>query len=78
VIFVYILESADRQHWYAGITDNLERRLAEQNTRHTPHTSKFGPWGLKTYVAFRDRRKAEEFEKYLKSHSGRAFAKKHL
>jgi len=77
VTFVYILESADEQHWYVGITGNLERRLAEHNTGYTPHTSKFSPWRLKTSVAFRDRRKAEEFEKYLKSHSGRAFAKKH-
>jgi hypothetical protein len=37
-----------------------------------------GRWRLKTYVAFSDRQKAVEFEKYLKSPSGRAFAKKRL
>jgi hypothetical protein len=29
-------------------------------------------------VAFQDRSKASQFETYLKSHSGRSFAKRHL
>jgi putative endonuclease len=36
------------------------------------------PWRLVTYVAFSDRAKAEEFERYLKSGSGHAFANKRL
>jgi putative endonuclease len=43
-----------------------------------PHTSKYAPWKLVTYVAFSDRQKAEAFEHYLKSGSGHAFAKKRL
>ncbi|TSC64189.1 MAG: excinuclease ABC subunit C [Parcubacteria group bacterium Gr01-1014_106] len=78
VTCVYILESADGRHWYVGLTDNLERRLAEHNAGHTSHTSKFGRWALKTSIAFRERDRAEAFERYLKSHSGGAFAKKHL
>jgi hypothetical protein len=45
-------------------------------TGEVPHTSKYAPWQLKTYVAFSDEKKAHAFEKYLKSGSGRAFAKK--
>jgi hypothetical protein len=45
-------------------------------TQASPHTSKFSPWELKTYVAFSDDAQAFAFEKYLKSASGRAFAKK--
>jgi len=33
---------------------------------------------IKTYVAFADRNRAFAFEKYLKSASGRAFAKERL
>jgi putative endonuclease len=33
---------------------------------------------FETYIAFMDEKKAFEFEKYLKSGSGRAFAKKRL
>jgi predicted GIY-YIG superfamily endonuclease len=43
-----------------------------------PHTSKYAPWRLKTYIAFSDALQALQFEKYLKSASGRAFAKKRL
>jgi hypothetical protein len=36
------------------------------------------PWRIKTALAFRDRKRADAFEKYLKTASGRAFAKKRL
>jgi putative endonuclease len=42
------------------------------------HTAKYKPWRLVSYVAFSDERKAIEFERYLKSASGRAFANKRL
>jgi len=76
--FVYILEAEDQQHWYIGLTDDLKRRIAEHNIGKSSHTSKFSSWKLKTYIAFADRTHAETFERYLKSHSGRAFTKKHL
>lgn len=50
----------------------------DNNAGGVPHTSKFTPWELKTYVAFSDEQQAIAFEKYLKSASGRAFAKKRL
>ena len=40
--------------------------------------AKFKPWKLITYLAFSNRSKALSFEKYLKSHSGKAFANKRL
>jgi putative endonuclease len=76
--YVYILESLDSQHFYIGITDDLRARLAKHNAGEVPHTSKHGPWRIRTYVAFSDKALAIAFEKYLKSGSGRAFAKKHL
>ena len=74
--YVYILESLDSQHFHVGITDDLRARLAKHNAGEVTHTSKYGPWKLRTYIAFSDERKAFAFEKYLKSASGRAFAKK--
>jgi putative endonuclease len=76
--YVYILESLDSEHFYIGITDDLRARLAKHNAGEVPHTSKYRPWRLKTYVAFSDGNQAIAFEKYLKSGSGRAFAKKRL
>ncbi len=76
--YVYILESLRSLHFYVGITDDLRARLAKHNAGEVPHTSKFGPWRLKTYVAFSNAKQAVAFERYLKSASGRAFAKKRL
>ena len=76
--YVYILESLDSQHFYVGITDDLRARLAKHNAGSVTHTSKHGPWKIRTYVAFSDAGQAIAFEKYLKSGSGRAFAKKRL
>jgi predicted GIY-YIG superfamily endonuclease len=77
--YVYLIESlsATRKR-YVGITTNVEQRLREHNAGKSPHTSKFKPWKLITYVAFTDRGKAEAFERYLKSGSGHAFARKRL
>jgi len=52
--------------------------LKSHNDGQSPHTSKFKSWKLVTYVAFSDESKAIDFEKYLKSGSGRAFAEKRL
>ena len=74
--YVYILESVtEREHFYSGITDNLDARLSRHNLGEVAHTSKFRPWRIKTYIAFTDGDRALAFEKYLKSGSGRAFAK---
>jgi putative endonuclease len=76
--YVYILESLDSEHFYVGIADDVFSRLNKHNAGEVPHTSKYRPWRIKTYVAFTDERQAFAFEQYLKSASGRAFAKKRL
>lgn len=77
--YVYILvsRSAPERH-YVGLTENLEARLACHNSGQVSHTSKFTPWRIETAIAFRDRIKAAAFERYLKSGSGREFARRHL
>jgi len=76
--YVYILQSINTDHFYVGITDDLRTRLAKHNACEVPHTSKYRPWQVKTYIAFIDEKQALNFEKYLKSPSGRAFSKKRL
>ncbi len=68
----------DSERYYTSITDNIEERLTKHNAGEVKHTSKYRPWRIKTYVAFTDVKRAFEFEKYLKSGSGRAFVSKHL
>jgi putative endonuclease len=74
--YVYILRSLVAEHFYTGFTEELEDRLKTHNAGKVPHTAKFRPWRIKTAVAFADREQALAFERYLKSASGRAFAKK--
>ncbi len=77
--YVYILVSeADPAKHYVGFTTDLESRLHKHNEGGCPHTSKSRPWRIDLAVAFPERDKALAFEKYLKSHSGRAFSKKHF
>ena len=77
--YVYILQSkASPARFYVGLTDNLQDRLHRHNSGEVPHTAKFLPWRIKTAIAFTDRDRASAFEHYLKSSSGRAFAKKRL
>jgi len=77
--YVYILESGKHEgRYYTGFTENLDTRLKSHNAGRCSHTSKYIPWKIKTSIAFTDRQKALYFEAYLKSPSGRAFAKKRL
>ena len=77
--FVYMLNSISQpDRYYIGHTENLEQRLRYHNSGQVQHTSKYVPWKIETVIMFRNKEKALAFEKYLKSHSGRAFAKKHF
>ncbi|HEV2387760.1 MAG TPA: GIY-YIG nuclease family protein [Candidatus Acidoferrales bacterium] len=77
--YVCILQSlANPGHFYTGIMDDLDARLSTHNSGAVTHTAKYRPWRVKSYVAFADADRALAFEKYLKSGSGRAFAKARL
>jgi putative endonuclease len=77
--YVYILRSVTSPtEEYTGMTADLKQRIADHNSGKSKHTSKFMPWKLLFYSAFPNKITALDFEKYLKSHLGRAFAKKRL
>ena len=77
--YVYIIRSvALPEQEYIGATADLKQRLADHNHGKSRHTAKFILWELVWYSAFPDKYRALQFEKYMKSHSGRAFAKKRL
>ena len=77
--YVYSIRSENNtDKYYVGLTTDVERRLFEHNTGKSIHTNKFRPWKIVSYTAFVDKSRAEKFEAYLKTSSGRAFAKKRL
>lgn len=77
--FVYFLQSLKNpKQTYIGYTTNIENRIASHNSGGSTHTAKFRPWKLIWYSAFLNENEAIEFEIYLKSSSGKAFAVKRL
>ncbi|MDF7798411.1 GIY-YIG nuclease family protein [Pontiellaceae bacterium B1224] len=66
--YVYLIRSiSNPDQTYIGLTDDLKSRLNKHNEGGSPHTSKYKPWELVTYLAFSAREQAAEFEAYLKS-----------
>jgi predicted GIY-YIG superfamily endonuclease len=77
--YVYILVSqTDEKTHYTGITRNLENRLLEHNQGVCARTTNCRPWRVETAIAFKSEKKARAFERYLKSGSGREFARRHF
>jgi putative endonuclease len=77
--YVYILQSLnDTSRHYTGCTTNLQARLKKHNEGGVPHTAKHKPWLLETAISFASKEKARAFEAYLKSGSGREFARRHF
>ena len=78
-LFVRILiGQKDQTVHYIGLTRDLEERLLMHNRGACAHTSKYRPWRIETAIAFKSEKKAGAFEKYLKSGSGREYARRHL
>jgi putative endonuclease len=76
---VYVLRSTSRSNrYYVGLTDDVARRLSVHNSGGSIYTASLRPWELVTAVQFTNPLSAVAFEKYLKSGSGRAFAKRHF
>jgi len=76
---VYVLKSADpKAHFYIGLTHDVRARLADHNAGRGPHTARYRPWQLHVTIELPDEQRAVDFERYLKSGSGRAFAKRHF
>jgi len=77
--FVYILRSVHQpDRYYTGLTTDVPRRLAVHNSGGSTHTAALRPWTLVAAVEFASSESAVAFERYLKSGSGRAFAKRHF
>ena len=73
--YVYLLKCSDGTI-YTGCTSNIEERLKRHRSKQVSYTKTRLPVELVTYIAFSDKYKAYNFEKYLKSGSGKAFSNK--
>jgi len=77
--FVYVLRSdVDPERHYVGITSDVDTRLDWHNGGPCGHTVAHRPWSVVVSIEFPTEAGAIRFERYLKSGSGRAFAKRHF
>ena len=77
--FVYVLRSASNpDRHYVGVTSHVDNRLEWHNHGPCGHTLDHRPWSLVVVMELPTEQQALRFERYLKSGSGRAFAKRHL
>jgi putative endonuclease len=75
--YAYILKCHNGMS-YSGCTHNIEDRIKRHNSGQVKATKNILPVEIVTFIAFTDKYKAYNFEKYLKSGSGRAFSKRHF
>jgi len=73
--YIYFLK-LNNDDIYVGSTNDLKRRFASHQAGQVLSTKSHLPATLKSYVAVENETLARELEKYFKSGSGKAFAKK--
>ena|SRR3989344_7304098 len=76
--YCYILLSSKSHKFYFGSTNNLRTRYSFHNQGGVQSTKSGIPWKLVWYGGFETEKQARDFELYLKSGSGKAFAYRHL
>jgi putative endonuclease len=64
--------------YYVGVTSDLAKRLDAHNAGLSPHTGKARPWRRLVVIQFDEELPAMAFESYLKTGSGREFARRHF
>ena len=78
MFYTYILQSSKSHKLYYGHTKDLKNRFNQHNNGEVFSTKPYLPWKLVWYCAFQTIKQAKDFELYLKSDSGKAFAYKRL
>ena len=79
MFYVYRIRSVkypDRP--YSGLREDLKQRFSDHNQGRSVSTALYRSWKLIFYSAFEKKEIALDFERYLKSGSGKAFARKRL
>ena len=79
MFYAYILRSEQNpERFYYGFSSDLKKRLKVHNQGGNVSTKTGIPWTLAWYGGFKSESAASDFERYLKTPSGKAFARKRL
>ena len=76
--YVYFLKSVNHDFFYIGQTKDLKTRIEHHNLGFSHSTKHYAPFILISYIAVNTRKQAVDLEKYFKSGSGFAFARKRI
>ena len=76
--YIYFLKSLNSSFRYVGYTSNLKSRFKEHNQGLNKSTKPYKPFDLDAYVAVKSEKTAKDLEKYFKTGSGIAFARKRI
>lgn len=75
--YVYFLELSSSDI-YVGSTSDLKMRVTDHKHGEANSTRPFRPLKLRSYIAVETEKQARELERYFKTGSGKAVAKKRL
>jgi len=79
MFYAYILRSEQNpERLYYGFSSDLKKRLKVHNQGGNISTRNGVPWTLVWYGGFESESADSDFERYLKTASGKAFARKRL
>jgi len=73
---VYLIQSEKDSSVYSGNSDDFHDRFKRHNKGRVNSTKNRAPWKHVCHIVFEDNQTAYDFERYLKTGSGRAFIKK--
>lgn len=76
--YTYIIWSEKFKRKYVGITESIEKMLAEHNYGKTKSTKAYIPWKIIYFEFFNSRKEARQREIYFKTAAGRRFLKEKL
>ena len=77
--YIYILHSLNKDKFYIGQTENVQKRLYEHNHPlvNSKFTAKYFPWELSLYFSVNDKRAdVIKVEKFIKNQKSRNFIMK--
>ena len=76
--YVYAIKSFERNYIYVGISNDVDRRLAQHNNGYNKSTKPYRPFYLFYTEKLNNRIEARNREKFLKNASGKRFLRYRL
>ncbi|MBU1159842.1 GIY-YIG nuclease family protein [Patescibacteria group bacterium] len=73
MVFLYVIESKNKNFRYVGITKDVKKRLDQHNKGYNESTKRFKPFMLILTERFNNYKEARKKEIFLKSGVGRKF-----